>query len=774
MKRIFLRKCIMPVFVLVMVACSVSKNIPDGQYLLDRISLETDSGVIDRDNLMALIQQKPNEPKLGLRIYNIVDNDSTWLKRMVRKLGEPPVIFSERMMNRSFTELSIEVKNLGYLNADVNSTIDTVGRKVRVAYRVHEGAPYRVRNYDIDLGDEDMNSIAKGMRRMNRGSDSVAVRKGGMKRRFFPNGGEPVIKQGEIFNMDILEREMNRVSSRLRNSGYYRLTAENLHYVADTALRSNETDLTMILKDTSAAKIYRIGKVGVFSGFDRMERRYRVADSVMVKDVNVYYDRLHFLRPNVIADKIMVRPGSVYRQRSADATVGLFQSLECINNAQIEYVEGNYGDSTLLDCNVYISPADNHSIRTGLNGTNKAGDLGVALDVNYGNKNLFNGSEHLDIRLKGAYEFVRGQSESYTNRNFFEFGIAPVLTFSEIHLPAVNSLLKGRYNTQTLYSLEFDVQRRPQFQRNFFNFRWQFRWSGRNNIVTQTFSLLDINYAYMPWVSDTFRRFLNTRSGLVTRYSYQDIFTIGSSYGLIYTNANTGRAGQNMYTVRLNVESSGNVIGMFFSMSDRGRSPRGKIFNVFGNPYAQYVKGDIDVAETFPFGNGSSLAFHAGIGVANPYKNSVILPFEKRYYAGGPNNVRGWNTRYLGPGSMRSSSGEDIALHTGDIRFTANAEYRYRALGWFEPAFFVDCGNIWTIRDYVDQPGGRFHWNRFYRELAIGSGLGLRFDFKFLIFRIDAGKRIYDPAMPEGKRFVVAKDSALENWKWYLAIGYPF
>jgi outer membrane protein assembly factor BamA len=193
-----------------------------------------------------------------------------------------------------------------------------------------------------------------------------------------------------------------------------------------------------------------------------------------------------------------------------------------------------------------------------------------------------------------------------------------------------------------------------------------------------------------------------------------------------------------------------------------------------GNPFAQYVKGDVDLAHSFRLDARTGIAFHIGIGVAYPYENSGILPFEKRYYGGGPNNVRGWSTRYLGPGSYSGGREGDPTVHIGDISGIVSAEYRFRILSWLEPALFVDAGNIWTIKDYPNQPGGYFQWDSFYKELAIGTGAGIRFDWTFLILRLDAGWQVHNPAQREGERWVFFKNRFFKDMKFYVAIGYPF
>jgi outer membrane protein assembly factor BamA len=755
-------------------SCSTTQSLSEEQYLLDKVSLKTDSTEISKINLMDFIRQKPNSPKIGLMIYNLVDSDSAWIKRMIRKIGEAPVIYNANSVNQTVNELSIETKNQGYLNSHVHAVVDTTGKKISVDYHLHEGIPYRIRNYTLQLPERQRNSIRE---------------ESGARRNWLPGNGNrrpnrdttlfsaqsTVIKPGTIFDMRVLEQEINRVSVLLRNQGYYSLTVDNLHYLADTTLRSNQVDLTLLLKDSANAQVYRVEKVKVFSGYDPLSSEsYTITDSLVNKDIEIYYNNLHFLRSNVIADKIRIRPGSPFRDRAGESTLSLFQSMSAVGRADVAYKEGNYPDSTLLDCEIYLTPGEIHAIQTGLSGTNKAGDLGVAFDVKYNHQNLFNGAELFNIDLKAAYEFVNGKSgDNSLNNNFYELGITPSLAFPNLHLPFVEQYLTNRYNVQTRYSLGLDIQRRPEFVRDFFNFNWQFRWSGRNNIVSHSVSLLDINYVAMPWKSEEFQHYLDTEVDPLTKYSYENVFTAGANYNFIYTNTHSGKIRQHLYTVRFNAESSGNALHGIFSLSGAQKTDAGQ-YNLFGNPFAQYVKSDIDFSETLQLNPSSGLAFHAGLGVAHPYDNSTILPFEKRYYAGGPNSIRGWRTRYLGPGAFNQGISGDPTTHVGDISFIVSAEYRYKVLEWLEPAFFVDCGNIWTIRDYSNQPDGLFRWDTFYKELAVGTGIGLRFDLGFFVLRLDAGTKVYDPARPEGNRLMLFKENLWHNSAAYIAIGYPF
>jgi len=759
---------ILPLFI---ASCATTKYIPENQYLLEQIFIEMDDRGVDKAALLPFIQQKPNDSKVGLGIYNWVDNDSSFFKKLIRKIGEPPVIFNDNLVTLSVNELGMEMKNRGYFNSSVFAEVDTVGKKARVLYQIHNGEPYHIRHFEMDV--PQMTAMAEQRNRGNN-QNRRQTNQSNQRRRFYnANRERNLIKEGAIFDMNTLETQRTQVSSLLRNQGYYTFTKENLHYLADTTLRSNQVDLTLTLLDSIQALPYTVQRVNVYSGYDIFDRdAYKIVDSIEYRGINIYYDSLHFLRPRVISDKIMVRPQSLFRERSGESTFSLFQALNCVGRVDVRYEENNYPDSTWLDCNIYLTPGNSHSLQTGIEGTNKAGDLGVAVDVTYGNLNVFNGSEIFNIHWRGAYEFVNQSSNEALTQNYYELGVSPSLTFPKLHLPFIWHYIADRFNSQTQYSLGYNIQRRPEYMRNFFNFNWKVRWSGQRNPLSHSLSLLDINYVNMPWKSDFFRDYLNNNVDPLTKYSYDNIFTAGINYGLVYTNKTRGRVRQNFHTIRLNAESSGAVLNLISSSTHAKKT--NDQYTIFGNPFAQYVKGDIDFSETVPMSPIANLAYHVGIGVAYPYGNSGILPFEKRYYAGGPNSVRGWSTRYLGPGSFNQGKAGDPVTHVGDINFIMSAEYRFKILSWFEPAFFVDAGNIWTIKDYPNQPDGLFRWNKFYKEMAVGTGIGLRLDLSILIFRLDFGTRVYDPARPEDNRFALFKGRFLKNSAAYVAIGYPF
>ena len=259
--------------------------------------------------------------------------------------------------------------------------------------------------------------------------------------------------------------------------------------------------------------------------------------------------------------------------------------------------------------------------------------------------------------------------------------------------------------------------------------------------------LLDLNYVYMPWISETFKRdYLDDvdNRNAILRYNYEDLFIMKMGFGLTYSDG--------VDAIRLNVESAGNLLSGFsntlgFKINAQGQRT---FLNI---AYAQYAKFDFDYTHLIRFDDRNALALHAGLGVAYPYGNSTVLPFEKRYFSGGANSVRGWGVRDLGPGKYKGNDGRiDFINQTGDLKLDLNAEYR-TALFWkFEGALFLDAGNIWTLRNYAEQPGGQFKINEFYKQIAAAYGLGLRLNFDYFILRLDMGMKAINPAYESGKR----------------------
>ncbi|MDR0660085.1 MAG: BamA/TamA family outer membrane protein [Prevotellaceae bacterium] len=735
--------------VFIIAACGITKHIPEGQYLLRKVHINVDNSNISKSELKEYLVQKPNDNAIGLWIYNWSGSDtSKWLNRWIRRIGSAPVVYSANSSNQSVAELQQALKNKGYLNFEITVSDTAYGKKAEVTYDIKANEPHRIKNYTIDFPHDE--------------ADTIVAR--------WKARGRSVIDSGVIFDMDILEQERVNISQLLRNVGYYSAATPVLHYYADTSLNSNQVDLRLSLRDTMQIQPYYIRNVTVYSGFDAFGRRnFRATDTADYHGVKILYNRAKFLRPSMIGYNTYIRPKMRYSEYLTNRTYDNFSSLGIVQRTTLTYDEVTRGDTAMLDCNVYLTSGNIHGLQAGLDGTNKAGDLGVAANISYSHYNLFNGGEVLNVKLRGAYEMMTGNVDSLGGRNYYSTGIETSLMFPQVHLPFAGEKLRRNLNISTTYSVAFDIQKRPEYQRNFFSFAWRFNWLNQRKTISHSFSILNINYVTMPWKSARFQEYLDQEVNTLTRHTYEDVFTAGLSYSMVLSKQANRRRN---YTLRFNFESSGNLLYGIFSLSSASKSSSGQ-YHILGNPFAQYVKSNIEYSQTIHFDSKSGFAVRAGIGAAYAYGNSTILPFEKRFYGGGPNGVRGWRTRYLGPGSFGSEDVADISLHTGDMNVILSAEFRYKLFSFLETAAFVDSGNIWTLRDYENQPGGKFKPSDFFKEMAIGVGLGLRIDLSFLIVRFDFAKRVYDPARVSD-RWTFFSEGLKGNSAFYFAIGYPF
>ena len=471
-----------------------------------------------------------------------------------------------------------------------------------------------------------------------------------------------------------------------------------------------------------------------------------------------------------------MQSGKLYRNRDVQNTYSALGRLNILKYSNIRFREELEADSAYLDAYVMLTRNKNKSLSFEIEGTNSAGDLGAAASVAYSHRNLFKGSETFTIKLRGAYEAVTGL-EGYANSNYLEYGVETSLSFPEFMFPFLSSDFRRRSRATSEVTVKYNWQIRPEFERTVASAAWSYRWGKRG--ATHRFDVFDLNYIYMPYRSETFREYLDymdERNPLL-RYSYEDLFIVRLGYTYTYNSsgATTLKTSQrNSYSIRFNIEESGNLLYLFSRMIN-GSPKNGEAYQMANISFAQYVKTDFDYAKNFMIDDRNALVFHVGVGVAVPYGNSKSLPFEKLYFSGGANSVRGWSVRSLGPGGYRGDSNSlDYVNHTGDIKLDLNLEYRTHLFWKLNGAAFVDAGNVWTIRNREMQPEGLFKFNRFYKQLAVAYGLGLRFDLDFLIIRFDGGMKAINPMYTGRDRYPIISPDFKRDFAFHFAVGYPF
>lgn len=728
---------------LLLVGCSSSKLVPDNRYLLESVEIRSDAKTINPSTLAPYIHQKANSKwfslfKIPLGTYSLSGRDSTkWLNRTLRKIGEKPVLYDSLQAALSVEDLKNAMMDQGFMHSSVRLTTKTKGKRLKAIYQLHPGEPYRIRSLSYDIEDE---QIAKVLRGHLDDAPSQQRQSGRLH-------------VGDQFSVARLDDERKRIADILQDSGYYKFHKDFIQYQVDSAANDNNVDVTLKLikfvvnKDESPRNHPR---------YAIRDITYRGADS----------DRIP-LRHSVLENATELTQRHWYSRSALENTYRNFGRMQAIRYTNIQLRE--VPDTSLLDCDIQIDMQKPSSISLQPEGTNTAGDLGAAASVTYANRNLFHGSELFSLQFKAAFEAITGL-EGYQDENFEEYSVEAKLQFPRFIAPLLSSAFRRRRNATTELAVSWDLQNRPEFHRRVFSAAWRYRWASANRRTNYRLDVLDLNYVYMPWISPTFKHdYIDSVSNrnAILRYNYEDLFIMKLGLGVVYN------YGDNAF--RMNIETAGNVIDALAHACNFKRNDEGQ--HTFINiAYAQYVKFDFDYTRSIRFDSHNKLVLHGDFGIAYPYGNSNILPFEKRYFSGGANSVRGWGVRELGPGSYKGQNGRiDFINQTGDMKLDLNMEYRTFLFWKFEGAAFIDAGNIWTLRNYAEQPGGQFKFDKFYKQIAASYGLGLRLNFNYFILRFDMGMKAVNPAYNNNREhYAIVHPDLSRDFTFHFAVGMPF
>ena len=721
-------------------SCSSTKYVPDGAYLLNKMKVSTEGEYRDLNTLAlrSYVRQTPNQRwfslfKLPLATYSLSGRDSSlWINRALKKMGEPPVIYDSTQTQRTLSDLTQQLLNEGFLNARVEASEKKHGKKVDLTYLLKPGEPYFVHRIDYAIEDT---AIA----RMLSMQDST----------------KSIIKAGMKFDVARLDAERKRITKLLSDSGYYRFHKDYITYIADTLGGSRLIDLTLRLQEyqqpdmtTMPHTRYWIRHIDHVSG-DKND------------------PRIH-LRNHVLQECTHLKEGEPYSATGLQNTYNHFGRLQAVKYTNITFSQVPQTDS--LDCTVQLQTNKASTISFQPEGTNTAGDLGAAASLTYQNRNLFRGSEVLSIQLRGAYEAIKGL-EGYSNQDFVEYSAEARLQFPRFISPFINNRVRQNVNATSEVSLLYDLQDRPEFHRRLLSAAWRYKWSFPNRNDRFQLDVLDLNYVFMPWISSTFRQMYldnDNTSNAFLRYNYEDLFITKIGFGYSWSKNNTA--------LKTNIESSGNLLSLGAKTFHAEKDEMGH-YRLFNIAFAQYAKFDFDLSHSLQIDNNNQLVLHMGFGIAYPYGNSNVLPFEKRYFSGGANSVRGWTVRSLGPGKYKEKDGRiNFINQTGDVKIDLNAEYRTKLFWKFSGALFVDAGNVWTLRNYEAQPGGQFHLKDFYEQLAASYGLGLRLNFDYFILRFDMGMKAVNPAyeIEDDEHYPILKPRLGRDFAFHFAVGMPF
>lgn len=765
-----IRKLLTLTILFSLASCSSTKFVPEGSYLLDEVRIRTDNKDVRPSSLRMYVRQNPNSKwfsliKTQLYIYNLSGRDSTKWNRFLRRIGDAPVIYNEEEAQRSQEEIAKAVHNMGYMAATVERSTKIKKKKIKQYFDVTVGKPYTVNSVKYDIQDAKIAGLLK------------------------PDSANSLLKRGMNLDVNVLDEERQRITGYLLRNSYYKFNKDYIAYTVDTVRGTYLVDLTLHLQGFKASlvdsmqphKQYRIGKVHFITDYDVLQSlssSMNINDSVDYKGYPIYYQNKLYLRPKVLVDNLRFAPGDMYNESHVQQTYSNFGRLSALKYTNIRFLETSAKDTADLNCYVMLTKSKHRSVAFEVEGTNSAGDLGAAASVSFQNRNIFRGSETFMIKFRGAYEVISGLQPGYSKNNYTEYGVETGINFPNFLFPFLSSDYKRRIRATTEVGLQYNYQIRPEFSRTMASAFWSYKWSRRQKIQHR-FDLINIGFLYLPWISGKFKEVYIDKNDLF-RYSYQDRLIINMGYNYYYSSV--GRSilnntiASDSYSIRFNLESAGNIMYALSKATHIRKNSDGE-YAILGIPYAQYMKGEFDFSKNVRIDHRNWFAFHVGLGVAVPYGNAKTIPFEKQYFSGGANSVRGWGVRTLGPGSFFKESEERNSLleRSGDIKLDASIEYRSRLFWKFQGAAFVDAGNIWTIRNYDSQPGGVFKFNKFYKQIAVAYGLGLRLDLDFFILRFDGGMKAINPVYESGKdRYPFTSPKFSRDFAFHFAVGYPF
>ena len=770
--------------ILSIVACSTTKYVGEHEYLLDKVKITIDSTQVKANDLKPFLKQQPNYKIFGLLKWPLYvygwsgRNEHNWLNKQLRRIGEPPEILDTTLIAVSQTDFKHYMINKGFMYADVWSSIDTTRRKkATVNYYIEANAPYRIQNYTTSVTDPKIDSIFR-----------LQAPKPNWFGSLFRSGTDEytsLINRGALFDRNVLDKERQRLTSLLRQRGYYAFDNDYITFFADTS-KQNPVDLEMIvnpfqyinrdgLLEERPHKVYYINKVQVITDYDNLllglNERFVPADSVILSNISILYGKkVRSLRPGVFQRRTYIAPGMLYNQRNIEQTYSALSALRALRHVNIRYDEFEENDTLKLNVSILTSPAKTQGFGVEIEGTNSAGDFGFASSLNYQHRNLFKGSELFSAKIKGAYESL--SIDEAGQGNYWEFAGEASIVFPSFIFP-VGQGFKEKVRATTELKISYNQQRRPEYGRAILSGGWSYMWRNPTNQFTRhTFKLIDVNYMFLPFIQ---RQFIQSLPETIVLYNYSDLFIAGSGYVYSFNNYDPLIRGRNTYSFRMAIESAGNILYGLSNLFDTPKTKNGQ-FQLFGISYSQYVKGDIDFAGSLRIDNRNSIAFHIGGGLGYPFGNTKEMPFERRYFSGGANSNRGWSIRSLGPGSMPVTDSSTFIYRVGDIRLDASIEYRSKLFWKLEMAAYIDGGNVWTIRPYEHQPNGNFDFSRFYKEIALSYGLGLRLDFDYFLVRLDTGMKAYNPQVEDNQKkwAVLHPLNMRDNFAWHFAVGYPF
>lgn len=759
----------------VLSSCGVNRYIPEGKNFLKKNKIEIEDKDVEftKSDVSSYITQQPFKSQFPYRfslwLYYTTENNSGhgfkhWLNEHIAK---KPEYFDASEINISARQIEQYLDNRGYFKSKVTTKTDISDKRAKVTYTIHPSTPYRISKIEYQI------------------ADTALQRTLSLIEKRLP------AKEGQIYNAYTLDEQRTTITDFLRNAGYYYFSREYITFEVDSSFNNHTLEIKMIIDNVEDRetgekhphKKYTINKISIYPNYLPMMASMPPTDSTtitfstgfrdMQNTLDFYFHEKPRINPNTFKQMIMILKDRPFRQRQVEMTYSALSNLKIIANSSIEFEPVPTDTANLLNCKILLRRGNTHSLRLQAEGTNSGGDLGISGSITYTNKNIFRGAEVLTVSIKGGLEAQEVINLDIGNDGDRIFNTGELILNSTIYFPRFLSPIPLKtfardYQPRTNLSLGGSVQKRYAYSRFITMASFGYDWKV-NPRLQFIITPLYLNYVKVNPIPE-FQEILDQEQNQRIKDQYTSHFIFGGRYSLIYNTQSIHNSGNYIY-IRFNLESSGGVLSLFNNTSLITKHD--DHYELFGVRYAQFIRGDVDFRQYFKLGEKTWFVCRQLIGCGIPYGNSFDMPFERSFYSGGSIGMRAWKYRKLGPGSFNPENDNNIE-RIGDIQLECNAEFRFPIYNSINGAVFVDAGNIWNYHANPLLPGGEFHFNTFYDQIALDAGIGVRLDVKFAVIRLDWAYPLRNPYVDAYGSHWTFREFNLMNSHLTFNIGYPF
>ncbi len=753
-------------------SCSTTKNLPEGAVLYTGISKieiqQPDASEAGRSTVVeveAALAYPPNNALLGsssvrvpfpfgLWVYNAFVNKEGKVSRWIfNKLAAKPVLISTVNPDVRVKVARNLLNEYGYFNGATSYALvpdKKDPRKAKIAYQVTMNQPYTI------------DSILYV--RMRNRVDSLLPRL----------SSERLIRKGDNFNVVRLQEERERIADRLRDNGYYYFRPEYMIYQADTTITPGKVSLRIVPKEGMPRNALIPWKLGNVDFYLNGYRNEQPTDSIRYKNLTIHYEGKLRVRPKVLYDRLYFRPGDRYSQTQQERSQTALARLGIFRYAEFQYApRDTMRRQDTLDLRihtVYDLPLDGE---LELNVTAKSNDqIGPGAVFSVTKRNMFGGGETFGVKLRGSYEWQTGNKldAGGSKINSYELGLSTTLTFPRLLFPTLGKR-DLNFPATTTFRIYADQLNRARFFKMLSfggDASYEFQPSATSHHSVTPFKLA---YNLLQHTTAEFDSIADSNKALMK--SLQDQFVPSMSYTYTYDDSPITTKRHHVW-LQGSITQAGLLMNAAYAIAGKPFDKEGK--KLFGNPFAQFIKGTVEAHYNYQLGENQRLVGRIMAGAIYSYGNARTAPYNEQFYVGGANSVRAFTIRSIGPGRYYQSSDENKYAYidrTGDLKFEANLEYRFPIMGDLHGATFLDCGNIWLLREDPDRPGGRLKAGHFFKDLALGTGFGFRYDMDFLVIRFDVGIGLHLP-YETGKSGYYNLPRFKDGMGYHFAIGYPF